>query len=456
MMTDRWFISDIDHRISTALIFFLLLLLIGNKKRRSMFPVRAALSLLGLCLVSWGLRYVADVLLTGSVWVGIGYSVHLLAMSLLYMVAYGFCYHATAVELVYVDLLAQTIYKLAWNTFKVFAAAASMAATPRLWSQYSIMGSLVSYLTYAAVCVITCQLHQKIVKKLPDESDSLSMLISFGAFTFCQIVLEFCGRVFTADTSALFLYYLCALLYTLITYVVLLAITQLTYYRRNNEDMQNFIRNKMQYYQMSRDGITSLQIKCHDLKHQIAAIRTKTEKENFDKYLDRLEDSIIEYGTVVECGNETINIVLTEKNILCSTCGVKFSYIIDGTLFGFMSEMEIYSLFGNALDNALESCSKVSTPEKRVISLKAAARGDMVVLHVENFFEEALTMVDGMPQTTKKGSGHGFGLRSIQNIAEKYDGIASVQVQGDLFKLTVVMRPSDAATRPISPRIHPN
>lgn len=444
MMTDHWIIQHIDHRISTAMIFFLILLLSGNKKQRSMYPLRAAVSLLAMCIVSWCIRTVVDEHVIGVVMQGVGHSFHLMAMSLLFMAVYYFCYHTTMVELVYVDLLALTIYKLAWNTFKVFAAGAKMLQGSPLWSQYSLMGSLVSYVTYTAVCVATCMLHQRIIRKLPDESDSLSMLISFGAFMCCQIVLEFCGRVFTADDSALFLYYLCALLYTLITYVVLLVISQLTYYRRDNEDMHNFIRNKMQYYQMSRDGITSLQIKCHDLKHQIAAIRTKTEQENFGKYLDRLEDSIIEYGTVVECGNETINIVLTEKNILCSTCGVKFSYIIDGTLFDFMSEMEIYSLFGNALDNALESCSKVSEPQKRVISLKAARHGEMVVLHVENFFEEELTMVDGLPRTTKKGSGHGFGLRSIQQIAEKYNGVASVQAAGNIFKLTVFMKPARA------------
>ncbi|MGN1370042.1 MAG: ATP-binding protein [Aristaeellaceae bacterium] len=444
MMTDQWFISEIDHRISTALIFFLLLILIGKKHRRSLYPLRLFISLTGMCLVSWFIRYVTDVYLVGLIWHGLGYSFHLLAMSLLYMAAYAFCYQARAAELIYVNLLALTIYKLAWNTFKVFATGVYVAGGPELWTQYSIMGSIVSYATYGAVCLITCKVHQKLVKKLPNQADILSMLISYGAFLFCQILLEFCGRVFTADTAALFLYYLCSQLYTIITYVVLLTISQLTYYRRDNEDMHNFIKNKMQYYQMSHDGITSLQIKCHDLKHQIAAIRTQAEKENFDKYLDQLEDSIIEYGTVVECGHETINVVLTEKNILCSTCGVKFSYIIDGTLFNFMSEMEIYSLFGNALDNALESCTKVTAPEKRFISLKAASRGDMVILHVENAFEEALNMVDGMPQTTKKGSGHGFGLRSIQSIAEKYDGVATVQTSGDLFKLTVLMKPSAA------------
>lgn len=440
MTTDRWYISTIDHRISTALIFCLLLVLIGDpKKKKPLFTLRAIASLVAMSAVSWGIRYVVDIYLVGNVMQGIGHSVHLIVMTLMYTLAYVLCYDTNAAEVTYVDLLAMTIYKMAWNTFKVFASGAEMLQTAKLWSRYSIMGSLVSYLCYCTVCLVACYLHRRYVKKMPDEADQRFMVVACFAFMFCQVVLEFCGRVFTAGPSTLFLYYLCSTLYSLINYVVLLVISQLSYYRRDSEDMHNFIKNKMQYYQMSRDGITSLQIKCHDLKHQIAAIRTRAEKENFDKYLDRLEDSIIEYGTVVDCGNETINVVLTEKNILCSTCGVKFSYIIDGTLFDFMSEMEIYSLFGNALDNALESCSKVSTPEKRVISLKAASRGDMVILHVENYHENSLNMVDGIPQTTKTGTGHGFGLRSIQNIAEKYGGIASVQVEEDLFKLNVML-----------------
>lgn len=441
MITDIWYVQVVDHRISTALIFFLLLLLIGSSKRRALFPLRVLVSLATMCLVSWALRTVVDVYLTGTVLQGLGHSVHLLAMSLLYMAAYAACYEATPVEIIYVDLLALTIFKLAWNSFKTFAAAAVRFDGPRLWTTYSLMGSLVSYLTYGLVCLVTTYIHKRIVKKMPDEADIWPMLISYGAFLFCQIVLEFCGRVFTADTSALFLYYLCALLYTLTTYVVLLVISQLAFYRRDNEAMHNFIRNKMQYYQMSRDGIVSLQIKCHDLKHQIAAIRSRAAWESLDEHIQQLEDTIIEYGTVVECGHEAINVVLTEKNILCSTCDVKFSYIIDGTLFSFMSETEIYSLFGNALDNALEGCSKVDDPAKRVIALKAARRGEMVVLHVENFFDETLNMVDDMPVTTKKESGHGFGLRSIREIAEKYDGVATVQAVGNLFKLTVLLRP---------------
>ncbi|MDO5378776.1 MAG: ATP-binding protein [Clostridia bacterium] len=441
MMTDRLWISQVDHRISTAVIFSLLLLLLGNKRKRAFFPLRAACCMLLLCLASWLVRYVIDVKLPGITMQGVGYSLHILIMSLLYCASYAFCYQTMPVELAYVDMLALTVYKMAWNTFKACGYATSIAGIPAVWSTYSIMGSLVSYVVYASVCVFACKLCNFIIIYPSADSPNNPMIIAIAGFMFCQMVLEFCGHVFTADNRTNFLYYLCALMYTVINYIVLVAIAQLSRYRRDNEDMHNFIQNKMQYYQMSRDGITSLQIKCHDLKHQIAAIRSKAGKANFDQYIAKLEDFIIEYGTVVDCGNETINVVLTEKNILCSTCGVKFSYIIDGTLFDFMSEMEIYSLFGNALDNALESCSKVADPEKRVISLKAIARGEMVVLHVENFFDDELTMVDGMPLTTKDGSGHGFGLRSIQEIAEKHGGIATVQADNPIFKLTVVMRP---------------
>ena len=46
MTKDSWFVQVVDHRISMALIFFLLLMLIGNRKRRTMFPLRLLVSLL--------------------------------------------------------------------------------------------------------------------------------------------------------------------------------------------------------------------------------------------------------------------------------------------------------------------------------------------------------------------------------------------------------------------------
>ena len=139
--------------------------------------------------------------------------------------------------------------------------------------------------------------------------------------------------------------------------------------------------------------------------------------------------------------------MLTEKNILCCSSHVKFSYMIDGSLFDFLTDREIYSLFGNALDNALEAVTKIEDPARRMITLKSNARGELVVLQIENTSENAFSILDedSLPQTTKSGSGHGFGLRSIREIAQRHQVFISIRDEDGVVKLSVVMNPGRSA-----------
>ena len=309
------------------------------------------------------------------------------------------------------------------------------------WAEYSIAGSLVSYVVYFSISLALYYLYRRLVREPPYHAPVRLMTQLTAVFVPLQMVLEFCGHIFTAEKNALFLYYLCAFLYTVLNYAALLMIAELDSFRHENRTMHDFISNKMRYYEMSHEGIVSLQTKCHDLKHQIHAIRSEAGKAKFNEYLDELEDSINEYSTVIECGNPTIDIVLTEKNILCYSNHVKFSYMIDGSLFSFLTEREIYSLFGNALDNALEAVTRIEDPERRMITLKSNARGGMAVLQVENTYAGDMSLAgDTLPATTKTGSGHGFGLRSIQRIAEKHGGTMTLRTDGGVFRLTAVMQ----------------
>ncbi len=438
---DQAWIGVIDHRISTAIVYFMLLIILGNARPRARFPLRASGALLVMCLVSWCVRSYSDVILQGSPLRGIGYSIQLLALFILFLLAYRLCYRATTAEIFYNGLLALTIYKIAWNLFKSFSSLLQVQHLDAPWSLYSIAGSLISYVVYFIVCMLCHHIYRHIVRELPYHAPPRLMIILSIVFVACQTILEFCGQVFTSSASALFLYYFCALLYTIINFAALIMIALLENVQMENSNMHDFINNKMRYYEMSHDGIISLQTKCHDLKHQIAAIRSEAGKNSFEKHLSELEDSINEYSTVIDCGNDTINVVLTEKNILCMSCQIKFSYMIDGSLFSFLTDKEIYSLFGNALDNALEAASKVTDPSSRMISLKSNARGNMVVLQIENTFEGTVSMSGGLPQSTKTESGHGFGVRSIERIATDHNGSMSIRTENGIFKLSIIMCP---------------
>ena len=442
MINDYQWIAVIDHRISAAVVFFVLMLLLNTGERRRLFPLRAALSLTGMCVCSWLIRYTADVL-ARSIWIqAVGYSCQILVLYLLFAGASRFCYRTKSAPATYNSILAMTIFKIAWNTFKTGSSVLLMNHMAAPWGEYSIAGSLVSYVVYFSICAALWYLYRRLVQEPPYHAPVHTLRVLATVFLTVQVVLEYCGHVFTAEREALFLYYFCALLYTLLNYAALLMIAAIDSFRHENRSMHDFISNKMRYYEMSHDGIVALQTKCHDLKHQIAAIRSEAGKAKFDKYLNELEDSINEYSTVIECGNQTVDIVLTEKNILCYSNQVKFSYMIDGSLFNFLTEREIYSLFGNALDNALEAVSKIEDPEKRMITLKSNSRGDLVVLQVENTYAGDMTLSENaLPHTTKTGSGHGFGLRSISRLAEKHGGSMSLRTENGVFKLSVIMSP---------------
>ncbi len=441
MISNQLWVGAVDHRISAAIVLFVLMLLLNTGKKRGLFPLRAGITLAVMCLCSWLLRTMSDEWITNVYLQGACFSAQIVALHLLFVGGSFFCCKTNRAEAWYNGLLGLTILKIAWNAFKSAASLLQINGMSAPWAEYSIAGSLVSYIVYFSISLALYYLYRRLVREPPYHAPVRMMTQLTAVFVPLQVVLEFCGHIFTAEKNALFLYYLCAFLYTVLNYAALLMIAELDSFRHENRTMHDFISNKMRYYEMSHEGIVSLQTKCHDLKHQIHAIRSEAGKAKFNEYLDELEDSINEYSTVIECGNPTVDIVLTEKNILCYSNHVKFSYMIDGSLFSFLTEREIYSLFGNALDNALEAVTRIEDPERRMITLKSSNRGGMAVLQVENTYAGDMNLAgDTLPATTKTGSGHGFGLRSIQRIAEKYGGTMTLRTDGGVFRLTAVMQ----------------
>ena len=96
-----------------------------------------------------------------------------------------------------------------------------------------------------------------------------------------------------------------------------------------------------------------------------------------------------------------------------------------------MSEVDIYSLFGNALDNAITAVEPLDTPY-RDIKLTIKNMGELVHVRVENCFAGKIKLEDGIPVTTKKDRRyHGYGFLSMQMIAAKYNGKVKVDVNGN-------------------------
>ena len=137
--------------------------------------------------------------------------------------------------------------------------------------------------------------------------------------------------------------------------------------------------------------------------------------------------------------NETLDIVLSEYRIYCASHGILFTAFADGAALRGMGVADICSLFGNIMENAVEACERMQDPARRVISLNVRSLAGQVSVCAENYFEGEVRFADGLPVTRKEDTfRHGYGVKSIRMIAEKYGGTMQCGAAGGLFSVRVL------------------
>lgn len=199
-------------------------------------------------------------------------------------------------------------------------------------------------------------------------------------------------------------------------------------------------RQQKKQYEVTSETIDSINRKCHDLKHQIRALRQITDEQEKAEFIDGLEQDIMIYDTALNTGNKALDTVLMEKGLFCKNHGIHWSCMVDGNQLDFMKLEDVYAIFGNALDNAIEAVLELEDPCKRVISVKILTQNNLFMIQIQNYFEKDLHFENGLPLTTKRNKrDHGFGLKSIRYTAEKYNGTITVQAEKQIFMLQVLI-----------------
>lgn len=210
--------------------------------------------------------------------------------------------------------------------------------------------------------------------------------------------------------------------------------------KRELEAVQNVLQNQYIQYKQSRESIDLINYKYHDLKHQIAVLRSETDPQKRNEFLNHMEDEIKQYEAQNKTGNKVLDTVLTSKGLYCSKHDITFTCVADGTLLDFMDIMDICSIFGNALDNAIECELKIKDKEKRLIHVTVSQQKNFLILRFENYYEGGLKMKEGRLLTTKKEKEfHGYGIKSIRYTVSKYDGAVSIDAKENWFEMKILI-----------------
>ncbi|WP_078549689.1 sensor histidine kinase [Litchfieldia alkalitelluris] len=205
------------------------------------------------------------------------------------------------------------------------------------------------------------------------------------------------------------------------------------------EKLQNLLRLQIANYELSEKSIELVNQKYHDLKHQIAVLKQDASTQEAVDYLEQMEDDIKIYEAQNKTGNKVLDTVLMGKQLHCQDVNVTLTVVAEGKALDFMDPVDISTLFGNILDNAIESVVKIDDIEKRLIHLTISKRKSFLSVRVENCYEGKLIFNNGLPVTTKKDKNfHGYGLKSIQQTVKKYDGTMTIKTEDGWFELRIL------------------
>lgn len=290
----------------------------------------------------------------------------------------------------------------------------------------------------------------------------MKLFVTLAVYLICYFVFAKRGRNQELHIRYAYLYVIC-LLTVIVTnllfwYEPRSAITQLTlaicciialmlqysafgHGIRNHERaiLEQLLYMEQKQHAVSEEAIQLINIKCHDLKKQIALLKQQY-GDNVSEVIAEAERAVTVYDSFADTGNKNLDIVINEEMPYCDRHGIRLDVMADGKLIDFMAPSDVYSLFGNALRNAVES---VETEEEthREIELRIHRTGEYAVITVKNYCSRQLEFRNGLPLTHKEDEHfHGYGLRSMEYIVKKYGGNMVIDNSGNMFLVKIIIK----------------
>lgn len=404
--------------------------------RHSRFPLRVAATAVGCFLAALAFPILSYDALYSSVMFLAFFALTIPAAKLCFDVGWRGC--------VFCTVAGYSVQHLASVCYDLVLTIAGFSGTTQVYSnapaRFDPIPTAIFLEVYALVYWALYQVFGRRIKK--EEGVAIqrpSLLVLVALTVLVEIVLN-AIVIYHKYVSLDLVYYLAASLTNVVcslsVLVILFSLLLQKSLEAELEVVYQMWRQEQKQYEISKETIDLINVKCHDMKHQIRAISRQAAID--PAALEEMESVISIYGTIVKTGCQALDIILAEKNLYCQKSGVTISCIADGAKLDFMTDSDIYSLFGNLLDNAICSVTALG-PDKRVISFSVRAERALLSINSHNYYGGEIRIEQGLPVSDQAKTGyHGFGVKSMTLIVEKYGGTISFHAKNQVFNVNIL------------------
>ncbi len=438
-MSDIWGMFQ-GNRYVTEMLLACLLIMMPHRKRNRFLP-RVILFVL---LTELGSLFVMNTPLAKAIWsnsdrIVISSVIYVLVFAIISICFVGLCCKISLQEAVYCTALTLCIQHF---TFSFQVVLQGIVPGDGLWYRLFliVITIIVPYLVIYFFCIrYICDSGFYEINVL---NLTTATCLIFLTSAFISIAAK---KINVRDSGDLF--YICQIYEMLCCFFLLwVQVKQKRSFQLQHElDIQNYLQYiRHEQLQRSKSDMNLMVHLMHELKHQVADMLIEENASIKDELLDKIADNLSIYDEEIISSNETLNTVLMERKLFCRANHISFMCVADGEQLNIMNTGDVYLIFRNALDNAIDNVCNLEDEHRRIIDVKVFAKDDFLIIKIENNYEGQLRFKNGFPVSKKEDRDYrGFGLKTIQSIAENYGGCMRIKARNGRFSLTLMI-PKDS------------
>ena len=195
------------------------------------------------------------------------------------------------------------------------------------------------------------------------------------------------------------------------------------------------IETQLKHY----EALSDMKREFHSFKHDyinhmhcISSLISANKNEEALNYINKLSNTQIILKQPYESGNSILDSIITEKVEIAEKNNTEIR--LEGLFTDKFDPVDLCIIFSNALDNAIEACSKIDGNKTIDISLNIQQGYQFI-----SICNPALNDCNENFSTTKDDKiHHGFGIMNIRNVVEKYHGTCNINNSNNFFTLNLI------------------
>lgn len=295
-------------------------------------------------------------------------------------------------------------------------------------------------------------IQRKSKKYISSFHNSNHITISLFALVLSLIALQNLGFISSLGKNQIFWIYIVIMVLIAFSIIVIILTEHMQKEHAILQKTKEYLQQKEideSYSHLIKQLDQEQKILIHDYKNHLIEIESLISKQSYAEaqiHIKELTESNALNGGEVLTDNHALSILLSRYKSICNEQGIRFSLDTKDSHLSYLSPADVTSLFCNLMDNAIDACSIVDSPDITLRIGTDTIRNMDIIIITNTCVSHPEFEPNGLLATIKEDKlRHGFGMQSIQRVVDKYKGTLDAQYseEDSLFQITINLYPGE-------------